>query len=178
MTRAQLFILVMVALVLLVNLLARVLRQWVKGDGPREIDPDTQQIPPRGSRPLPPVVEPRSAREGPHSAPLPRVVPPSAARRRGRPPVGSLRAVRRGIVLMTILGPCRALEPPAPPRERGIAHECCGMRPGGARVRSQEHPRAGSHAMDPPLGDVAPKSGVEGGARPREVVGSEAGPTV
>jgi hypothetical protein len=115
MTRAQLFILVMVALVLLVNLLARGLRRWVKGDAPRGMEPEAPQIPPRGHRPPPPVVEPRRAREGSHSAPLPRAVPPSAAHRRARPPVGSLRAVRRGIVLMTILGPCRALEPPAPP---------------------------------------------------------------
>jgi hypothetical protein len=115
MTRAQLFILVMVALVLLVNLLARVLRRWVKGGAPRGIAPEAPLSPPRGDRLPPAVVQPRRAREGPHSAPLPRVVPPSAVRRRVRPPVGSLRAVRRGIVLMTILGPCRALEPPAPP---------------------------------------------------------------
>jgi hypothetical protein len=33
-----------------------------------------------------------------------------APRSQGRPPLGGLRAVRHGIVLMTILGPCRALE--------------------------------------------------------------------
>jgi hypothetical protein len=115
MTRAQLFLLVMVALVLLVNLLARGLRRWGTGDAPRGMEPDTPQIPPRGRRPPPPVAEPRRAREGPHSAPLPRAVPPAAARRRARSRLGSPRAVRRGIVLMTILGPCRALEPPAPP---------------------------------------------------------------
>jgi hypothetical protein len=114
MTRAQLVILVMVALVLLVNLLARVLRRGVKGAAPRGLEPDAPQIPPRGHRLPPPVVQPRRAREGPHDVPVPRAVPPSAARRRARPPVGSLRAVRRGIVLMTILGPCRALEPPGP----------------------------------------------------------------
>jgi hypothetical protein len=115
MTRAQLFILVMVALVLLINLLARVLRRWVKGDTPRGIEPEAPQIPPRGHRPPPPVVEPRRAREGPYSAPLPRAVPPAAARQRAHSRLGSPRAVRRGIVLMTVLGPCRALEPPDPP---------------------------------------------------------------
>ena len=115
MTRAQLFILVVLVVVLLINLLARVLRRRVKGDAPRGLEPDTPQIPPRGPRRPPPVVQPRRAREGPHDIPVPRAVPPSAVRRRARPSVGNLRAVRRGIVLMTILGPCRALEPPAPP---------------------------------------------------------------
>jgi hypothetical protein len=114
MTREQLLILVVLAFVLLINLVARVLRQWVKGDAPRGIEPETPPIPPRGHRLPPAVVRSRRAREGSHSALLPLTVPPSAARRRARMPVGSLRAVRRGIVLMTILGPCRGLEPPGP----------------------------------------------------------------
>jgi hypothetical protein len=115
MTRVQLFILVMLALVLLINLLARVLRRWVKSEAPRRSEPETPQISPREHRLPPAVVQPRRAREGPHGATGPRAMPPSAARRRARSPAGSLRAVRRGIVLMTILGPCRALEPPGPP---------------------------------------------------------------
>jgi hypothetical protein len=114
MTREQLLILLVLAFVLLINFAARVLRRWVKGDAPRGIEPETPQIPPRGQRLPPAEVQPRRAREGPHRAPLPLAVAPSAARRRARLPVGSLRAVRRGIVLMTILGPCRALEPPGP----------------------------------------------------------------
>ena len=124
MTRAQLLILVMVAFVLLINLITRVLRRRRESEAPRRMDPEAPQVPPRGPRPPPPVVEPRRAREGPHSAPLPVAAPPSAARRRARSPLGSLRVVRRGIVLMTILGPCRALEPPAPPREPGLVREC------------------------------------------------------
>jgi hypothetical protein len=112
MTRAQLFLLVMTALVLLVNLLARGLRRWVKGDVPRGMESEAPQIPPRGRRPPPPVVEPRRAREGPSTAPWRPAGPPDAAHRRPRSPLGGRRAVRRGIVLMTVLGPCRALEPP------------------------------------------------------------------
>ena len=41
-----------------------------------------------------------------------RVAPPASARGR----TGSLREVRRGIVRMTILGPCRSLERPDPPQ--------------------------------------------------------------
>jgi hypothetical protein len=114
MTREQLFILVVLVFVLLINLAVRVLRRWGKGDAPRGIEPETPQIPPRGQRLPPPVVQPRRVREVPQGAPLPAAVPLSAARRRARLPVGSPRAVRRGIVLMTILGPCRALEPPGP----------------------------------------------------------------
>jgi hypothetical protein len=114
MTRAQLLILVMVAFVLLINFATRVLRRGVKGDAPQGIEPETPQIPPRRHRLPPAVVESRRAREGPHSALLSLETPPSAARRRARSPLGSLRAVRRGIILMTILGPCRALEPPDP----------------------------------------------------------------
>ena len=114
MTRAQLFILVMTALVLLVNLLARVLRRWVGGNVPRETAPEAPQIPPRGHRPPPPVVEPRRAGGRPSTTPSRPDAPPEAAPRRPRAPLGGRRAVRRGIVLMTVLGPCRALEPPDP----------------------------------------------------------------
>jgi hypothetical protein len=112
MTRAQLLILVMVAFVILINLITHVLRRRRERDAPRRIEPEAPQIPPRAPRLPPLVVESRRALERPHGAPLPRAVPPSAARRRARSLVGSLREVRRGIILMTILGPCRALEPP------------------------------------------------------------------
>jgi hypothetical protein len=57
----------------------------------------------------PPTVAPRSV-------PSPAV--PSLVAIRQREPVwlGSRRDIRRGMILMTILGPCRALEPPEPPR--------------------------------------------------------------
>jgi hypothetical protein len=114
MTRAQLVILVMVALVLLVNLLARGLGRWGTGDVPRGMAPEAPQIPPRGRRPPPPVVEPRRAGGRPSTTPSRPDGPPDAARRRPRSPLGGRRAVRRGIVLMTVLGPCRALEPSDP----------------------------------------------------------------
>jgi hypothetical protein len=68
MTRTQLFILVMTALVLLVNLLARVLRRWVKGDVPRGMEPEAPQIPPRGRRPPPPWWS-LDGQAGPHPRP-------------------------------------------------------------------------------------------------------------
>jgi hypothetical protein len=114
MTRDQLFILVMLAFVLLINLVVRLLRRRREREAPRGIEPETPRSPP-GARRLPfPVVEPQRARAGPQGAPLPLAVPPYAAARRARSSVRSLQEVRRGIVLMTILGPCRALEPPGP----------------------------------------------------------------
>lgn len=53
-------------------------------------------------------------------APLPLVVPPTS-RQRTRSPVGGLRSLRRGIILMTILGPCRALDSPEPRAPEGFS---------------------------------------------------------
>jgi hypothetical protein len=114
MTRDQLLILVGLAFVLLINALARLLRRRREREAPREIEREAPMIPPRAPRLPLPVVEPRRARADRHGAPLPLSVPPYAARRRARSSVGSLQEVRHGIVLMTILGPCRALEPPGP----------------------------------------------------------------
>jgi hypothetical protein len=114
MTREQLLILVVVAFVLLINFAARVLRRRRESAMLRESEPEAPQSPPRAHRLPPPVVQPRRTGEGAHGVPLPLAVPRSAARPRVRSPLGSLRQVRRGIVLMTVLGPCRALEPPGP----------------------------------------------------------------
>ena len=56
----------------------------------------------------------------PQATPLPAVSPLVTSHPRFCPHLGSSREVRRGIVLSTILGPCRALEPPEfPPRNHG-----------------------------------------------------------
>jgi hypothetical protein len=112
MTRQQLFLLLGLGVALLLNLLARGLRRWGTGDAPRGAAPEAPPGPARGRRPPPPVVEPRRAGEGPSAASSRPAGPPVDARRRTRAPLGGRRAVRRGIVLMTVLGPCRALEPP------------------------------------------------------------------
>jgi len=114
MTRDQLFILVMLAFALLINLVVRLLRGRRERQAPRGIEPETPRSPPPAHRLPFPVVEPQRARTGLQSAPFPLAVPPSAACRRVRSSLRSLQEVRRGIVLMTILSPCRALEPPGP----------------------------------------------------------------
>jgi hypothetical protein len=80
---------------------------------PQEGTPPLPPVPARAPTPLPPrVVVSRVSLEEPRGAPVPPVPPPRGPRPRARMALGDLRNVRRGIVLMTLLGPCRALEPP------------------------------------------------------------------
>jgi hypothetical protein len=71
------------------------------------------EAPPRLS---PLRASPPTPHAGPRGAPLLETPLPDVTRRRARSHLGSLQEVRRGIVLMTILGPCRALESPRPPQ--------------------------------------------------------------
>jgi hypothetical protein len=68
MTRQQLFILLGLGFVLLLNLLARGLRRWIKDNAPRGTAHEAPPVPARGRRPPPPVVEPRRAGEGPSTS--------------------------------------------------------------------------------------------------------------
>jgi hypothetical protein len=113
MTREQLIILVGTALVLLINFIRRMRQRRVQGEAPRRQESDVTERP-RPARRTPPVVVPRRLPTAPDTIPLPVTMPRVAPRPRARAPLGGLRAVRHGIVLMTILGPCRALEPPDP----------------------------------------------------------------
>jgi len=111
MTYEQLLILLMLAFVLLLNVVVHALKKRVEGEGLRARKPEVPEISPRARRP-PPVVAPRRPHEAPGTAPMPLTVPPVTLRRRPPVPVEDLRTVRHGIVLMTILRPCRALESP------------------------------------------------------------------
>jgi hypothetical protein len=113
MTREQLLILVVLGLVLLSNVVARVLRRWVGGEVPRTRESEVSEIPRPARRP-PSVEAPRRFPAVPDTTPVPVAMSHVAPRPRARATLGGLPAVRRGIVLMTILGPCRALEPPGP----------------------------------------------------------------
>jgi hypothetical protein len=77
-----------------------------------KIEPEPPKAPPRAQ-----VLQSRTPKPSrkERAAGMPSVATPLAAiRRQERSPVRSLRDARRGIVLMTILGPCRGLEPPGP----------------------------------------------------------------
>ncbi|HEU4370939.1 MAG TPA: hypothetical protein VFV05_22180 [Methylomirabilota bacterium] len=81
-------------------------------DGAPPAEPGPARIPPRVviARPPSPVVTRRPAADLPGAT-----AAPPERRRRGRRRLRNRRDARRGIVLITVLGPCRGLEPLAPP---------------------------------------------------------------
>ena len=89
--------------------LINVLQAWMQRqqrDAVRDAAPTVPPVVPRTHTPQP-------AREvARHGLPVPAVEPLVATHQRAPGRLGSLRDIRRGIVLLTILGPCRALEPP------------------------------------------------------------------
>jgi len=114
----QLLLLLVFVLVPLINLLVRWLRRRAREQQhpapaeSRAAEPVAREE--RSPVPVPPrvpVIEPVLPREGPRKA------PPASPPRPVLRPAGSLGgrlAVRRAVVAMTILGPCRALEEPPP----------------------------------------------------------------
>jgi hypothetical protein len=113
MTREQLILLAGMALALLINFIRRRRQRRAQDDAPRPRAPSEPERPRPAHRP-PPVASPRRRPTAPDTTLLPLSSPRVTPRPRARAPLGGLRAVRHGMVLMTILGPCRALEPPDP----------------------------------------------------------------
>ena len=72
---------------------------------PQEVDPQAPPVRPRESTRPPRVM-------ASHVSSLPVVAPVVVTHQPALTRLGSPQEVRRGMVLMTILGPCRALEPP------------------------------------------------------------------
>ena len=59
-----------------------------------------------------PRATPRAAGDRVHGSPARAVTPTASNRRNKRSFLGTTRDARRGIVIMTLLGPCRAFDPP------------------------------------------------------------------
>ena len=116
----QVLLLLLVVLVPLFNMLVRWLQRRARErQRPVPVEPQAAEPVGRAGRPpapMPPrvrVIEPAHPEAGPReSPPAPR--PRPVVRRAG--PLGGRAAVRRAVVAMTILGPCRGLEEPAPRR--------------------------------------------------------------
>lgn len=115
----QLLLLALFLLVVFAGSLAR----WLKARMEAARPPETR--PPAGvtvRRPPRPLGEPAMpARTPPVTSAQPSPPPPVETRRRSpRPRLGEGSDLRRAIVLMAVLGPCRALEreEPPPPRPR------------------------------------------------------------
>src|SRR5688572_1684705 len=112
----QILLLLLFLLVPLLPLLVRWLQRWAREQQrpgraeSRAAEPGAlEESPPA---PMPPRVRvpgPALPPEGPRKAP-PAPPPPPVMRRAG--PLGGRAAVRKAVVAMTILGPCRGLEDP------------------------------------------------------------------
>jgi hypothetical protein len=128
----QILLLLVLVAVPLLNLLVRWLRHLARAQhqAPAERRPaETDASHARPSAALPPgprVADRGQPQEAPRrAAPAP---PPPVIRRAGL--LHGRAAVRRAVVAMTILGPCRAMEeqPPMPPSTRGTVRESTRMR--------------------------------------------------
>jgi hypothetical protein len=99
-------------------LLFSMLVEWLKRrqrQASREIRPTVPPAPVRAPMPVPPrAVGARRPRAESRGTPQPLDAAPPGRSPRAYAYIRNRREVRRGIVLMTILGPCRALEPPYP----------------------------------------------------------------
>ena len=114
--RPEHILLLVLVLVPLLNLLLRWLQRSARGQQrppaePRAAEADAREGLPPASIPRARVLTPVFHRESRRKAP-PASAPRPAIRRAG--PLGGRAAVRRAIVAMTILGPCRGLEEPPP----------------------------------------------------------------
>jgi hypothetical protein len=108
---SELFVFLAIGVLMwLLNVLLPVRRKRRQSQIPPHIGPQVPPVLPR-ARTLPPPAT--MSRRG---TPLPTAPPPVATRQNAPGRLGSRREIRRSIVLMTILGPCRALDPPEPPR--------------------------------------------------------------
>jgi hypothetical protein len=110
----ELLLLLVIGVILwLLNLLQAWVQRRQRGTARHAEREGGPPVPPVVLRPRPPQLAREMAR---HGLPVPAVEPRVAIRQRVPRRFGSRRDIRRGIVLMTILGPCRALEPPDPAR--------------------------------------------------------------
>jgi hypothetical protein len=110
MTIEQALIALLVVLVLLINVVAPALRRLVQAAERERVE----TVPPSAAvrRRIIPIEQARQAPHRPRLAPA--LSAPAAPLRRSH--AVTLRAARRGIVLMAVLGPCRGVEPPDRPQ--------------------------------------------------------------
>jgi hypothetical protein len=113
MSGEQLFVLAAVVLVALFNFVRQILAQRRRpAEVPQDV-PAEEEVVATGRFP---AVPPRVARPEPRRIPLSAAPPaPSERPRRSRRLFAGRRDARRGIVLVTVLGPCRGIESPSAP---------------------------------------------------------------
>jgi hypothetical protein len=104
----QLLLLALFVLVPLLNFLVGALRRRFAGPMPEEPARTAPTAPPLSS----PRIQRREAPSRPPGEPPPPSPEASETRRRWRLELGRPQEMRRAIVLMAVLGPCRGWEPP------------------------------------------------------------------
>jgi hypothetical protein len=110
----QILIILLLFVFLLLSMLVERLKRRQR-QASREVKPTVPPVPMRAPMPVPPrTVGSRRPRAEPRVTPLPMGAAPRVRSPRAYAYVRNQCEVRRGIVLMTILGPCRALELPYP----------------------------------------------------------------
>ena len=113
MTRVQVLLFAAFVLAPLFSLVMRAAKRRLEGEAPRGLGPEAPGVAAPARTPPPPATgakaEPRGTAHGGASG---TVMAPVALSGRAASRLGRHREVRRGIVLMTVLGPCRALETP------------------------------------------------------------------
>ncbi len=113
MTRVQVLLFAALVLAPLLNLLMRAVKRRFESNARRGLGLEAPSVPTPVRMPPAPATgagaRPRDMSRGRTTG---MVVTSAGAGGRGLSRLGSAREVRRGIVLMAVLGPCRALEPP------------------------------------------------------------------
>jgi hypothetical protein len=111
MTRVQVLFLVSLVLAPLFSLLMRAVKRRLEGEAPRDLGPQPASVPaPARTPPAPAIGRGAGPRDIPRARATGEVVTSTPASGQAPSGPGARAEVRRGIVLMTILGPCRALE--------------------------------------------------------------------
>jgi hypothetical protein len=109
MTRTQVLLFAALVLAPLFSVLMRAIMRYLEGDRPRDLEPGARNAPvPVRSPPAPAPAPAFHVRDTPRGRVTETASEPGATHGR----LGSHGDVRRGLMLMAILGPCRALDPP------------------------------------------------------------------
>jgi hypothetical protein len=107
-----LLLLFFIALPLINFLLQRVRKRRDHRNHPIPQEKSVEQVLRRTPATPPPPPTPRASRSRLHGSEVRTIAPPSNNRFPKRLLLGTRRDVRRGVVIMTLLGPCRAFDPP------------------------------------------------------------------
>jgi hypothetical protein len=111
MTSEEIFL----GLLVLFSVLFTTITLWLRTFTEPKVPPAPEPKPSPAALRIPPVGPPRSSPRDVLAGSRPRAAEPAVTLRPARAWVGDLQDVRRAMILMAILGPCRGLERPGQP---------------------------------------------------------------